>query len=104
MEPSQKIKLDKPDWKANVREFESYAHEILNGFLESLQTPEFTIDISNEETGDNYATEAGEGFMFIYNAVGQNMAKKMIRKLNAVGRKYFPNQDFDISSHLYKEL
>lgn len=105
MEPTQKIKLEKPDWKGHVQIFELYAQEILDGFLESLQTPEYTIDISEgAEHGDEYDLHAGEGFTFVYNAVGQKLAKKMISKLKAVGRKYFPNHDFDISSHLYQEL
>jgi hypothetical protein len=100
VKPSQKF-----DWKSSADNFESHATQILDDFLESLQTPEYTIDISEGvEHGDEYNLHAGEGFTFVYNAVGQKLAKKMISKLKAVGRKYFPNEDFDISSHLYKEL
>lgn len=93
--------MSERNWKSDLDVFEEEANERLERFLESLDGPQFRIDIKD---GDDYGLEATEGWSFVYTPRGGKLARAMINRLYKIGHKYFPDQHFSIRSSYYQEL
>lgn len=84
----------------DASEFEDEAEEILTAFCNDLEADGMTEPIPEDKKW--LAEEEGVGFLWSEKA--SIFIDQKIAELYRIGNKYFPAEDFDIKSHMYKEL
>lgn len=79
----------------DVSDFNCVASDMVTEFMESLgDNPEFTL----HPTQDDLDAYDGEDISWIYNSRAMDLCERYVKRLTAVGAKYFNEAEIDIST------
>ena len=82
-------------------DFQCVITDIFEAFLESFTYENKLIRPVTEN--DDLDFDGGENITYMYSHRGHVLAERMLNRLYTIGNKYFPDEDFEIRSHLYQE-